>query len=413
MNGPTGVGGAVALAHRQHWSRLLALLAGSLRSLDVAEEALADAFAAALTAWERDGVPTNAPAWLLTVARRRATDRLRREATLVRKLPLLVTDETEPGPGVPADDAVIPDERLRLIFTCAHPALAAESRIALTLRYVAGLSTTEVARGFLVSEATMAARLTRAKKKIAAAAIPYRVPDAAELPERLDGVLAVLYLIFTEGYAASSGPGPLRRDLADEAIRLTRLLRTLLPGEPEISGLLALMLLHHSRRDSRTDGAGAIVLLADQDRTRWHYGEIYEARTLLGRARGPAGNYRLQAMIAAEHARAPTAADTDTDWHAIAGLYALLEACTGSPVVRLNRAIAVAECAGPRAGLDLLAALDEPLARHHLFFATRADLAHRAGDDVAAVVDLDRALALARTDADRLLLLRRRATWVG
>lgn len=388
----------VALAYREHWSRLLALLVRQVRSFDLAEETLADAFTTAVDTWPRDGVPDRPDAWLFSVARRRAIDRLRREATLARKLPLLVTDEVEPED----DMTTISDERLRLIFTCAHPALAPESRIALTLRMVGGLTTPEIARAFLVSEPTMAARITRAKKKIAAAGIPYRVPADAELPQRLHGVLTVLYLVFTEGYAASSGASPVRVELAAEAIHLARVLVSLMPDEPEAVALLALMLVQHSRRDARLDADGRLVLLADQDRSAWHAREIAEALTLLDLLRGEPGTYELQARIAAEHTR-PT-----TDWARIRDLYAALDELTDSPVVRLNRAVAVAEADGPEAALDLLDGLEDALQRNHLFFATRAELLHRLGRDSDAVADYDRALNLARTDAERTLLQERR-----
>lgn len=411
---PTAATAALERAHREHWGRLLALLIGVVRSLDVAEDALADSFAAAVDRWPVDGVPDRPEAWLLTVARRRAVDRLRRDATLARKLPLLIIDRaaeaTIDGPEGLLDRPVttIPDERLRLLFTCCHPALAIEARVALTLRCVGGLSTAEVARAFLVSEPTIAARITRAKKKIAAAGVPYRVPADSELPERLDGVLAVLYSVFTEGYAASSGPGPVRADLAGEAIRLTRVVVALMPDEAEAIALLALMLLQHSRRNARVDRAGDLVLLADQNRDRWRHDEIAEAFDLLsGAARGRIGSYLLQATIAAEHARSRHAADTD--WARIAELYAVLDGLTGSPVVRLNRAVAVAEVDGPRAALQLLDGLQEPLARHHLFYAARARFACGVGDHAAAVDDYDRALALSGVDADRALLTRRRA----
>jgi RNA polymerase sigma-70 factor (ECF subfamily) len=406
----------VETVHRAQWARLLALLTGIVRSLDVAEEALADAFASALESWERDGVPGQPEAWLMTVARRRATDRLRRDATLHRKLPLLVTDDLTAGPedlvvhdALLDPESAIPDERLRLLFTCCHPALALEGRVALTLRMVGGLTTAEVARAFLVTESTMAARITRAKKKIAAAGIPYRIPAGDELPARLSGVLAVLYLIFTEGYAASSGAGPVRRSLAGEAIRLTRVIDALLPDETEPTALAALMLLQHSRRDARVDDRGRIVLLADQDRRRWHTGDITEGLALLHRAtaRGDVGSYLLQATIAAEHARATN--PRTTDWGRIVALYTQLEDTTGSPVVRLNRAVAVAEFEGPAAGLELLNGLEDRLPRYHLLPACRADMLRRLGRLQEAVVAYDRALELAGTDADRALLTSRRA----
>jgi RNA polymerase sigma-70 factor, ECF subfamily len=387
----------VAAAHRAHWGRLLALLARLVGSLDAAEEALQDAYEIALTAWARDGVPAKPDAWLLTAARRRATDRFRREATLARKLPLLVPEEPEV-----VDVPTIPDERLRLLFTCCHPALPAEGRVALTLRLLGGLTTAEIARLFLVPEPTMAARITRAKKKIAAAGIPYRVPADAELPDRLAGVLAVLYLVFTEGYGAL----PVRAELCDEAIRLARVLVGLMPDEPEAAGLLALMLLQHARRDTRVDAAGRLVLLPDQDRSRWDAGMVAEGRALLRAAAGRrAGPYLLQAAIAAEHARAATAADTA--WDRIAALYAALEHLTGSPVVRVHRAVAVAEAAGPAAGLALLDGLDLP--GYHLLPATRADLLRRLGRAAEAAEAYDAALALATSPADQDFLRHRRA----
>lgn len=419
---------AAERAHREHWGRLLALLARHLRSLDIAEDALAEAFGTALRTWPRDGIPDRPEAWLLTSARRRGIDMLRREARLARALPLLVNDGSAGADGSagidgsggsdlawPADDdAAFPDERLRLLFTCCHPALSPEARVALTLRCVGGLSTVEVARAFLVSESTMAARITRAKKKIAAAGIPYRVPAPAQLPERLPAVLSVLYLIFTEGYSATTGAEPIRRELCAEALRLTRVLLSLLPDEPDPAALLALMALQHSRRDARHDHAGDVVLLPDQNRGRWHHDEIDEALDLLRRAGETAdrrdhaaSSYRLQAAIAAEHARARRA--EDTDWPAIADLYARLEMLTGSPVVRLNRAVAVAEVHGPGAGLALVADLDEALPRTHLLPATRADLLRRLGRTTQARTEYTRAIALAGNAADRAFLTRRRA----
>jgi RNA polymerase sigma-70 factor (ECF subfamily) len=405
---------AVEQALREHWGRLLALLTRLLGSLDAAEDALQEAYATALTAWARDGVPRRPDAWLLTAARHRARDRFRREATLARKLPLLAGPEVVDGPEVALETAgaggaevsSIPDERLRLLFTCCHPALAVEARVALTLRLLGGLTTAQIAHAFLVPEPTMAARITRAKKKIATAGIPYRVPPDAELPARLAGVLTVLYLVFTEGHAATSGDLPVRRELCDEAIRLARVLVALMPDEPEAAGLLALLLLQHARRDARMDPAGRLVLLPDQDRSRWDAAQIAEGLTLLHRAAGrPPGPYVLQAAIAAEHARAPAAADTD--WGRIAALYAALEEVTGSPVVRLNRAVAVAEVAGPAAGLDLLDGLDLP--GFHLLPATRADLLRRLDRPAEARVEYAAALELAGNAADRDFLTSRLA----
>jgi len=407
-------GRAVEQAHRDSWGRLLALLARLLGSLDLAEESLQDAFEAAVTGWQRDGVPDRPEAWLLTAARRRAVDRLRREATLARKLPLLLVPETAAGPGdvgregtEGAEVTTIPDERLRLLFTCCHPALSMDARVALTLRCLGGLSTAEIARAFLVAEATMAARITRAKKKIAAAGIPYRVPADAELPDRLSGVLAVLYLVFNEGYSASSGDAAIRRDLCEEAIRLAGIVAALMPDEPEAGALLALLLLQHARRDARLDPAGQLVLLPDQDRARWDSAQIADGLRLLARAtrRGRPGPYLLQAAIAAEHCRA--ARPADTDWARIAGLYGALEELTGSPVVRLNRAVAVAEVSGPAPALELLAGLDARLPAFHLLPATRADLLRRLGRAAEARAEYRRALSLAGNAADRDLLARR------
>jgi RNA polymerase sigma-70 factor (ECF subfamily) len=404
--GQVVAGQAVERALRNDWGRLLALLARLLGNLDAAEESLQDAYEIALTAWARDGVPDKPDAWLLTAARRRATDRFRREATLARKLPLLVPEPPE-DPEVDLDVSTIPDQRLRLLFTCCHPALPIEGRVALTLRLLGGLTTAEIGRAFLVPEATMAARITRAKKKITAARVPYRVPSDAELPQRLAGVLRVLYLVFTEGHSASSGDEPVRRELCDEAIRLTRVLVGLMPDEPEAAGLLALLLLQHARRDARVDAAGRIVLLPEQDRGRWDAAAITEGLVLLRDAarRGPAGPYLLQAAIAAEHDRAATAADTA--WDRIAALYAALEDVTGSPVVRLNRAVAVAEVEGPAAGLALLDGLDERLAGFHLLAATRADLLRRLGRDAEAIAAYELAAGSAGNAADRDFLLRR------
>ncbi|MQA79458.1 MAG: RNA polymerase subunit sigma-24 [Streptosporangiales bacterium] len=409
----TDAGQAVEQAHRTHWSRLLALLARELRSIDLAEEVLQDSYATAVTTWRRDGVPRNPPAWLLTTARRRALDRRRRETTLARRLPLLVTDDVDDPRALPDDEVTgvttIPDERLRLLFTCCHPTLAPEARVALTARLLGGLTTPEVARLFLVAEPTMAARITRAKKKIAGAGIPYRVPSDAELPERLPAVLTVLYLVFTEGYAATQGDRLIRAELCDDAIRLTRILVGQAPDEPEPAALLALMLLHHSRRDARIDAGGEVVLLRDQDRSRWNATEIAEGLALTERSlrmSRVAGHYALQAAIAAEHV---SAGADGPDWAAIAALYALLDERTGSPIVRLNRAVAVAESDGAEAGLALLAGLDDRLGRHHLLYSTRAELLGRLGRRDEAVAQYDLALAAVVPEAERRFLRKRRA----
>ncbi len=354
-------------------------------------------------------MPANPAGWLLTVARRRARDRLRRESALTRKLPLLITreagvDAPDPDGGEPVTDDAIVDERLRLIFTVCHPALAPASRVALTLRYAGGLSTAEIARLFHVPEATMAARLTRAKQKIAAAGIPYRRPSADDVPERLAGVLDVVYLIFTEGHAPARGRRVVREELCAEAIRLCRTLAELLPGEDEVSGLLALLLLTHARSPARTGADGRLVVLADQDRARWNRAMIGEGLGLAGRA--GTGRYALEARIAAEHARAADAAGTD--WAAIAALLAELERRRPTPAVRLNRAVAVAEADGPRAGLALLDGLDATIARSHGLHLARAELLARAGDPEQAARAFARAEELAANDAVREHVARRR-----
>nr|WP_245529063.1 sigma-70 family RNA polymerase sigma factor [Beutenbergia cavernae] len=401
---------------REDWARLLALLVGQFRRFDVAEDALAEAFVAAARTWPRDGVPASPAAWLRTAARRRALDQLRGEALARRKEPLVVVDaelreraarETDPG-------GHIPDERLRLVFSCAHPALPPEGRVALTLRFVAGLPVDEIARLFLVQTTTMAARITRAKKKVAAAGIPFEVPPPERLAERLDVVAAVLYLAFTAGYSPGTGPQLVRSDVAGEAIRLVRMLDELLPGRPVIRALLALMLLQHSRRDARVGPDGELVLLDDQDRSRWHHDEIDEGLELaasLPPQNGQAEEYRLQALVAAEHARAHAA--EATDWSAIHGHYARLEALTGSPVVRLARAVALAEADGPEAGLVLLDGLDADLPHHHRLAATRAELLARAGRPTEALAQYDVAIAQCGNDAERAHLEARRAEAAG
>jgi RNA polymerase sigma-70 factor, ECF subfamily len=398
----------VAAVFREHGFALLAILAREQRSLDVAEDALQDAHVAALRQWPEQP-PRDPPAWLLTVARRRARDLARREATLERKLPLLAVDRPAAGAEDELDDApAVPDDRLRLIFTVCHPALAPAARVALTLRYAGGLTTPEVARLLLVSESAMAARLTRAKHKIAAAQIPYGVPAASDLPERLGGVLAVVQLIFTEGHLATAGPRLLRPELCAEAIRLARVLRPLVPADPELLGLTGLMLLVHARRDSRVRD-GRLVTLGEQDRRRWARGEIEEGLALVAaaaRAHDPPGRYALQGLIAAQHALAADA--ESTDWPAIARLYARLEALDPSPVVRINRAVAVGESDGPRAGLALLEGLEARAAGLQLDLA-RAELLARSGDRDGALAAFDRALALTGNGPVRAHLRRRRA----
>jgi RNA polymerase sigma-70 factor, ECF subfamily len=401
---------AVAEAFRQEWGRVVATLIRTTGDWDLAEECAQDAFAQALARWPRDGVPRNPGAWLTTVARNRALDRLRRttaEATKLREVAAMsrIDDAAEPG----SDDSGVPDDRLRLIFTCCHPALQLEARVALTLRTLAGLTTAEIARAFLVPEATMAKRLVRAKHKIRNAGIPYRVPPAHLLPERTSGVLGVLYLLFNEGYSASAGADLVRLGLCAEAIRLARVLAQLMPDDPEVLGLTALLLLHDARRAARVDDAGELITLEDQDRTRWDQEEIGAGAGLLETAlrRGRAGPYQIQAAIAACHATAPTAGATD--WAQIALLYGRLAELVPSPVVRLNRAVAVAMADGPAAGLRLVEEIEASgeLPAYHLLPATRADLLRRLGRHAEAAVSYREALALASTDAERRFLARR------
>ena len=403
------VADAVADAHRREWGFVLAATARVAGSLDVAEECVQDAYGAALDAWLRDGVPRSPGAWLTTTARRRALDVLRREETLRRKLPLLV--DTSPQALDRDDDTdAIPDDRLRLVFTCCHPALSREAQVALTLRLVCGLTTDEIARAFLVQESTMAARVTRAKKKIAAARIPYRVPAEADLPERLDAVLTVVHLVFTTGHVAPTGTDLVRPDLVARALDLGRVLRTLMPDEGEVAGLLALMLLTDARRDARAGPDGAVVLLADQDRSRWDQAEVAEGLELVrAAARAAPGRFLVQAAIAAEHARATTY--DDTDWARILRLYDVLLGLWPSPVVALNRSVAVLMVEGPQAALDEVEALarDGRLDGYRYLAATRADLLRRLGRGAESAAAYREAIALTGNAAEQRFLERRLA----
>ncbi len=403
---PEDVAAAVADAHRHEWGFVLAATVRVAGSIDLAEECVQDAYGAALDAWRRQGVPRSPGAWLTTTARRRALDVLRREQTLRRKLPMMLEPATAEGPEDMVDDTdpddVLTDERLRLVFTCCHPALAREAQVALTLRLLCGVTTVEIAAAFLVPEATMAARVTRAKKKITGARIPYRVPGAAELPERLDAVLTVLHLVFTTGHTAPSGEALVRTDLVQRALDLGRVLGALMPDEPEVRGLLALMLLTDARRATRVDDEGRLVLLADQDRSRWDRDEVLEGLALVsGLHHSRVGRFAIQAAIAAEHAVAPSY--DKTRWPRVLALYDALLREWPSPVVALNRAVALAEVAGPEAALaevERLAA-DGRLAGYRYLAATRADLLRRLGRAQEAAEAYRAALELAGNAAER------------
>jgi len=405
---------AVAEAFRTEWGQVVATLIRVTGDWDLAEECAQEAFTQALERWPRDGVPRRPGAWLTTTARNRAIDRLRRAsvgAAKLREVALMTELERQDEP--PGDDSGVSDDRLRLIFTCCHPALAFESQVVLTLRTLAGLTTAEIARAFLVPEQTMSKRLVRAKAKIRNAAIPYRVPPAHLLPERTNAVLGVIYLLFNEGYAASAGADLVRQGLSVEAIRLGRVLAQLMPDEPEVLALLALMLLHDARRATRLDEAGELVTLEDQDRSRWDQAQIAEGTALLETAlrRRRPGPYQIQAAIAACHATAATAAETD--WPQIAGLYAQLVRLVPSAVVRLNQAVAVSMVEGPAAGLSLLEGLAQDLPGYHLLPAIRADLLRRLDRRAEAAAAYREALELAGTDGERSFLTRRLAEMTG
>jgi RNA polymerase sigma-70 factor (ECF subfamily) len=403
---------------REESGRVLALLARRFRDLDLADEAVQDALATAARRWPVDGIPTNPPAWLFTVARNRAIDRLRRAATARRQTLAAAPDLIRPDDGTTTpdpsgadamisepDDHPVADDQLRLMLLCCHPALDRDAQVALTLRLVGGLTTAEIAAGLLVHEATLAQRIVRAKRKIRDAGIALTIP--VDLAERVDVVLGVLYLIFNEGYLSRSTDTVVRIDLVDEAIRLTTALADILDDQPEVLGLLALERFHRARSTTRTDHAGDLILLEDQDRTRWDRHEIAEASALLVRAmrRMQPGHYQLQAVIARYHAVATTAADTD--WPAIAGAYRQLVAMTDSPVVRLNHAVAVAMADGPNAGLASLEQVDG-LDRYHLFHSTRGELLHRAGRHDEAAAAFATAITLTANDVERRHLSRRR-----
>ena len=403
---PVDVGEAITRAHHEEWARVVATLTRHFGDLDVAEEAAAEAFATAVERWPADGVPPNPGGWLTTTARRKALDRIRRDNK---------RDDNQKQAQMMYDDppdflGAVDDERLRLIFTCCHPALASEARVALTLRMVGGLTVPEIARAFLVQEATMGQRITRAKAKIKAARIPYRVPSADDLPGRVSGVLAVLYLVFNEGYLAS-GPDtdPVRHDLTAEAIRLARLLRALMPGDGEVAGLLALMLLTEARRTARVSANGELVTLDEQDRGAWDAALVAEGHRLVRErlATGQApGRYQILAAINAVHTSARDV--RDTDWSQVVALYDQLFRLDPSPIVALNRAVAIAELDGPDVALGIVDRLQDELVDYHAYFAARADILRRLGRSEESRAAYDRAIALAGNTAETAYLTRRR-----
>jgi RNA polymerase sigma-70 factor (ECF subfamily) len=399
---------AIEEVYRSEWGRIVASLIRILGDFDLAEESAQEAFTAAVDQWPVTGIPEFPRAWIIQTARHKAIDRIRRRAKLEEKLEFYI-DPTEPSVVPDYDNTEIPDDQLRLIFTCCHPALAPETQVALTLRTLCGLQTDEIARAFLVPVETMAQRIVRAKRKIRDARIPYVVPNTRELPERLDTVLAVIYLVFNEGYAATRG-SLVRTDLCAEAIRLARLVRSLTaPNTPgEVTALLALMLLQDARRDARLDEAGDIVILEEQDRTRWNHAQIAEALPLVEEAlRGSPGPYAIQAAIAAVHCQA--ARPEDTDWAQIVALYDLLLRMQPSPIISLNRAVAVAMAEGPAQGLTIIESLaaSNHLEDYHLLHAARADLLRRLGSAAEAAKSYQRALDLATNDSERRYLQRR------